>query len=208
VRVFTKRSLIIFAVTLAAIVFFASLGPPERTLGNRVRFVYLHGAWVWSALAAFLLAALSGIAGLAARRREFQRWSLALGRTGLFFWITYLPISAIAAQTNWNGLFLAEPRWRLAMIFSIGGLVIQLGVSLLDDLQWAALANILYFAALVYALANTPNVMHPPAPIVNSDALRIQIFFAWLLLLTLLAGWQIARWLYRWHVASAEVHQN
>lgn len=207
-RVLTKRSLIIFAATLAAIIIFASLGPPERTLGNRVRFVYLHGAWVWAALAAFFFAALSGIVGLASRRVEFQRWSLALGRTGLFFWITYLPISAIAAQTNWNGLFLAEPRWRLAMIFSIGGLVIQLGVALLDELPWAAAANILYFAALVFALANTPNVMHPPAPILNSDALRIQVFFLWLLLLTLLAGWQIARWFYRWHASGTEVHQN
>jgi hypothetical protein len=39
--------------------------------------------------------------------------------------------------------------------------------------------------------------MHPPAPILNSDAWRIQLFFAGLLLLTLLAAVQFARWLFQ-----------
>jgi hypothetical protein len=47
---------------------------------------------------------------------------------------------------------------------------------------------------LLLALATTANVMHPPSPILNSDAARIQLFFLGLLALTLLAAGQIARW--------------
>ncbi len=185
-----------FGLLLAAAAGFTLLGPAEKSLGTNVRVVYLHGAWVWAALACFLAAAVLGAIGLILRRESLHRWSRALGRTGLFFWITYLPISMWAMQTNWNGLFLAEPRWRLAIIFALGGLLLQIGVALLEDPAWASSANILYFLTLILALTNTQNVMHPPAPILNSEAWRIQLFFAGLLLLTLLAAAQFARWLF------------
>jgi len=159
--------------------------------------VYLHGAWVWAALVGFLGAALAGLAGLITQRATFHHWSLAFGRTGLFFWITYLPISMWAMQTNWNGLFLAEPRFRVALIFAVTGLLLQLGLTLVDQPAWASFANLVYFVVLVLALRVTQNIMHPPAPILSSNAWRIQLFFGGLLLLTLLAAWQIAQWWYR-----------
>jgi hypothetical protein len=45
-------------------------------------------------------------------------------------------------------------------------------------------------------LVNTENVMHPPSPILSSDAGRIQLFFGGLLLLVLLAAGFFARWLF------------
>jgi len=186
-----------FALTLIAIAAFTATGPSEKSLGSNVRVVYLHGVWVWAALAAFLSAALTGLTGLIVQSQRLHHWSRALGRTGLAFWITYIPISIWAMQTNWNGLFLAEPRFRLAVIFTLGGLMLQLGVTLLGDAAWASAGNVVYFAALMFALRSTQNVMHPPAPILNSDAWRIQAFFAGLLVMTLLAAWQIARLWYQ-----------
>jgi hypothetical protein len=99
-----------------------------------------------------------------------------------------------AMQTNWNGLYLAEPRFRLAVIFSISGLLLQLGLALLENPAWASAANIAYAAALYAALLTTQNVMHPPSPMLDSDASRIQIYFLLLFSLTLIAAWQVARW--------------
>jgi hypothetical protein len=189
-------SVLWFALTLAAIAGLTAIGPAEKSLGDNVRVVYLHGVWVWASLAGFLAAGAAGLAGLLTRRQKLHRWSLALGRTGLLFWITYLPISIWAMQTNWNGLFLAEPRFRLAVIFSVTGLLLQVGVTLLEDPAWASSGNLLFVAALFFALRTTENVMHPPAPILNSDAPLIQGFFAAMLVLTLLAAWQVARWIY------------
>ncbi len=191
-----KSPVLWLLVSLAGIALLTAFGPAEKTLGTNVRVVYLHGVWVWAALAGFLLAGLAGLVGLLTRRDTFHRWSRALGRTGLLFWITYIPISMWAMETNWNGLFLAEPRFRLAVIFAIGGLLLQAGLILMEAPVWASLGNLLYLAALLVALRTTQNVMHPPAPILNSDAWRIQLFFGVLFLLTLFAAWHVARWWY------------
>jgi hypothetical protein len=183
-----------FFLTLAAIVLLTAFSPAEKVLGANARIVYLHGAWVWASLAGFTAAALVGLAAWLTHRPRLHHWSRALGRTGLFFWITYLPISMWAMQTSWNGLYLAEPRFRLAVIFSISGLLLQIGLALIENPAWASAANIVYTLALYVALFNTQNVMHPPSPMLDSDASRIQLYFLMLFLLTLLAAWQVARW--------------
>jgi hypothetical protein len=173
---------------------YTTLGPEEATLGTNVRVVYLHGAWVWTSLAAFILAALAGLTALILQRENLHRWSRALGRTGIFFWITYLPISLWAMQTNWNGLFLAEPRWRFAIIFAITGFLLQLGLSLLP-LVWSSVGNIAYLVVLFTSMLSTENVMHPPGPMLESDFGRIQLFFYSLTLLLLFTAWQFTRWM-------------
>jgi hypothetical protein len=159
-----------------------------------VRVVYLHGAWVWAAMITILAAAMVGLVGLIARHKGVQYWSRALGRTGLVFWITYLPLSMWAMQTNCNGLFLAEPRWRVAIVFAVGGLVLQIGITLLENPAWASALNLAYALILMYVLQTTDQVMHPGSPIFGSGAWRIQVYFVVLLVLTLLAAWQVARW--------------
>ena len=189
-----KSPVLWFVLTLLAIVVVTALGPAEKSLGTNVRVVYLHGAWVWTAMISILAAAVVGLAALITRRAGLHYWSRALGRPGLVFWITYLPLSLWAMQTNWNGLFLAEPRWRVAMIFTVGGLLLQIGITLLENPAWASALNLTYAMILIYVLQTTDQVMHPGSPIFSSGAWRIQVYFIVLLVLTLLAAWQVARW--------------
>jgi hypothetical protein len=190
-------------ITVLAIAIVTALGPREKVLGANARIVYLHGVWVWASLAGFILAGLSGLLGLLKKDAAWQRWSRALGRAGLFFWITYLPISMWAMQTSWNGLYLAEPRFRLAVIFSVTGLLLQIGVTFLEKPAWAAAGNLGYVVTLFVFLAQTQNVMHPPSPILNSNAPVIQTFFAALLVLTLLLLAQVSLWWRRLERQSA-----
>jgi hypothetical protein len=180
-------------INLLAIGILTLSGPAEKSLGEHVRVVYLHGAWVWASLAGFAAAALAGLFGLVSRRKVFYAWSLALGRTGLLFWILYLPLSIWAMRTNWNGLFLAEPRWRLALAFAVSGLLLQVGLAILNRGVITALANVVFTLFLFYMLGRVENVMHPRSPIWESGVTGIQVFFACLLALTLLLGWQTAR---------------
>lgn len=183
-----------FVLTLLAILAMTALGPAERSLGTNVRSVYLHGAWVWAALIYILAAAGVGLVGLFTQRQEWHLWSRALGRTGLIFWISYLPLSLWAMQLNWNGLFLAEPRWRMALVFAISGILLQVGVTLLDDPAWASALNLIYAVILMYVMQTTEQVMHPGSPIFGSGVWRIQVYFLGLLALVLFAAWQMARW--------------
>jgi hypothetical protein len=184
-------------ITLLLIGTLTIIGPAESSLGTHIKIVYLHGAWVWASLAAFFAAGICGAMGLLTKKDSYHNWSQAFGRTGLIFWITYLPLSLLAMQSSWNGLFLAEPRWRLALVFSIAGILLQAGLTLADKPVLTSALNLGYFAFLVIGLVQTPNVMHPASPILNSDAWHIQIYFFGLVLLTLLAVWQVAKWWYK-----------
>jgi hypothetical protein len=193
-----RSPLILLLVSLAGLAALTLLSPAEATLGPSVRIVYLHGAWVWAALLAWIAAGVVGLLGLLRRKLGWQLWSRSLARTGLFFWISYLPLSLWAMQANWNGLFLAEPRWRMAMIFAVTGLLLQIGLTLINRPVWDAGANLSFVLILFAVLQATENVMHPPGPMLESEFGRIQIFFIGLTLLTLFAAWQIARWFHRW----------
>jgi len=187
-----KSPILWLLLSLMAVAGITLLSPAEATLGSNARVVYLHGAWVWASLIAFIAAGLVGLIALALRKENLHQWSRALGRTGLVFWVTYLPISLWAMQTNWNGLFLVEPRWRFALIFSISGLLLQLGLSFLP-VVWASIGNLIYVITLFSILQATDNVMHPPGPMLESEFGRIQIFFVLLTVLLFLAAWQVAR---------------
>lgn len=189
--------LIWFAFLALVIAGVTALGPAEATLGTNARVIYLHGAWVWAALAAFVVAGALGLVSFLLQisgkgRSDLHTWSRALGRTGLLLWVTYLPVSLWAMETNWNGLFLAEPRWRVAVVFAITGALLQGGLTFLPA-SWSSFWNFCFITALFVVLAVTENVMHPPSPMLNSDAWRIQVFYGGLVFLLLLAAWQIAR---------------
>lgn len=188
-----RSPLIWILILLGIMILLTTAGTAEKSLGTNVRVVYLHGAWVWAAIVVFAAAGVTGLSGLITHRADLHEWSRALGWTGLLFWITYLPISMWAMQTNWNGLYLAEPRWRLALIFAVSGLLLQTGLYLIDQPVWTSAANLAFIAILGLALTGTKEVMHPRSPILTSDSSMIQIYFFSLIAVTLLTAWQIAR---------------
>ena len=189
--------LLLFFVTVIVIVILALFGPEEQSLGSNVKIVYLHGAWVLAAEVAFAAAALVGLLALVLRRGRLHQWSAALGRTGIVFWLTYLPLSLWAMEANWNGLFLAEPRFRLALTFAVVGTLMQIGLWLIN-LDWVtSLANMIFIVALRVVFSTASNVMHPPpSPIFNSGLWNSIIFFVALNLLAWLAAYFLTRWFF------------
>ncbi|MCS6907723.1 MAG: hypothetical protein RML93_07570, partial [Anaerolineales bacterium] len=102
----------------------ALLAPPEKTLGERARLIYFHAGWVWAALLSFGLSGLTGLIGFLSRRSNLLSWSIALQRSALVFWLVFLPMSLWVMQVSWNGLFLAEPRFRIPLHFAVIGLLL------------------------------------------------------------------------------------
>jgi hypothetical protein len=149
---------------------------------------------VLTAEVAFLTAGLAGLIALITRRAAFHKWSAALGRTGIVFWLAYLPLSLWAMQSNWNGLFLSEPRFRLAVIFAVTGVLLQAGLWLINTDWITSLANLSFIVVLRLVFATAKNVMHPPpSPIFNSGNFLIIGFFVTLITLTLVAAYFLAR---------------
>jgi len=176
---FVKRDspLFWFLLALSMTAGLAAIGPQEKTLGENVRVVYLHGAWVLTAELFLALASLTGLVGLLMRSDRWHAWSQALGRTGVIFWILYLPLSLWAMQANWNGLFLAEPRFRVAFIFAVTGGLLQIGLTVIGHSALTSLSNFLFFVALEIALSQADYVMHPPpSPIFRSGNFSLQLY--------------------------------
>ena len=190
----SKSHLFLFFVSVILVFLLALFGPEEKDLGANVRIVYLHGAWVLTAEVVLLLAGLAGLIGLVTPRKNFHQWSAALGRTGIFFWVTYLPLSLWAMQSNWNGLFLAEPRFRLALIFAVTGVLLQAGLWVIN-MDWVtSLANLIFIVVLRLVFASASNVMHPPpSPIFNSGNYVIIGFFVGMIVLSLVAAYFLTR---------------
>ncbi len=203
---FRRHRLPLLLGTLALIALVTSLGPLEKTLGANVRLIYYHGAWVWAGKAAFALAALAGLIGLLrpANRRRLTAWSLALGRTGLVFWLTYLPLSLLVQQLNWGGIYWDEPRWRVPAAFGVAAVLLQAAILLFDLPLLTLAANLVFGVALWVALANVQNVLHPDLPIFSSGSLRIEIYFIGLLLLCLFCMLQVALWFFIEPAETAE----
>ena len=186
--------LFLFFVTVLVITVLTLFGPEEQSLGSNVKIVYLHGAWVLAAELAFAAAALVGLLALILRRERLHQWSAALGRTGIVFWVSYLPLSLWAMQANWNGLFLAEPRFRIALTFAVVGVLLQVGLWIIDNNVLTSIANIAYIIALRVIFATAANVMHPPpSPIFNSGLWNIITFFVLLNVFAWLAAYFLTR---------------
>lgn len=186
--------LFLFFITVLVIAILALFGPQEQSLGSNVKIVYLHGAWVLAAELAFATAALVGLLALVLRRERLHQWSAALGRTGIVFWVTYLPLSLWAMEANWNGLFLAEPRFRIALTFAVVGVLLQVGLWIIDNNILTSIANIAFIITLRVIFATATNVMHPPpSPIFNSGLWNIIIFFVMLNVFAWLAAYFLTK---------------
>src|SRR6266508_4428398 len=191
-----ESPLALFFITVLGIGLLAFFGPEEKSLGSNVRIVYLHGAWVLAAEVTFVFAGLTGLVALITHRDTWHHWSAALGRTGIIFWLTYLPLSLWAMQSNWNGLFLAEPRFRLALTFAIVGILLQIGLWIINIAWLTSLSNLLFIIVLRVVFSTASNIMHPPpSPIFNSGNYLIIGFFIGFNLLAWLAAYFLAQWL-------------
>jgi hypothetical protein len=192
-----KNPLVGFISMLILMSILAMFGPVERSLGVNVRLVYLHGVWVWTAILALGASALLALPGAFLNRERSQRWSRATGQVGMIFWVTYLPLSIWTMQANWNGLYLAEPRFKIGLDFAVIGFLLQAAILVIDQQRLTSLLNLSFFIALIISLSQADQVMHPPSPIMASESFLIRGFFFALLAVAIAAGLSLTIWIER-----------
>jgi hypothetical protein len=192
-----RAALFIFIAMLLS-----ALAPPEKTLGYQARLIYFHGAWVWAALLSFAFSATLGLYGFISGRTNPLHGSIALQRSALIFWFIFIPMSLWVMQVSWNGLFLAEPRFRIPFNFAMVGLIFQVATTLIANPRLSSLVNFVYVAALFVALRNAEYVLHPQMPLLNSQSAILQGIFVALVILLGAACWNLAQWLNRFSSTS------
>ena len=192
------RQPVFFLISIIILALLMVFGPVEKTLGANIRLVLLHGAWVWTGKVAFGLASIFSLAAILwAKKDTWFNISRASAYTGLFFWLTYLPMSLVVMQLNWGGLFFDEPRWRIPFLFGVIAVLLQVGLWLFNN-RWITIAgNFIFGIALWWQLGSIQNILHPDMPVATSDSNNIQLYFVVLVILTVILGIQIGLRLYK-----------
>ncbi len=174
---------------------FAFFAPLERTLGSGIRLVLFHGAWVWVGITIYAIAGILGLFGLITHRETINRYSIAAGRTGLVFWVTYLPMSLIVMQVFWNGFFFDEPRWRIPFMLGVVGLLIQVGSWMLDRLIIGSSLNVIFALVMGISMLGLTSILHPDSPVTSSNSITIQFNFVVVFIILIIAAlWMIRFW--------------
>jgi len=196
-RLLSREGIGISLVVLAiAALLFAWVAPNDVTLKGTSKVVYIHGALVWTSLLTLTAAGVVGLAALAAmpvkRDNALHAWALALGRTGLLFWIAYIPVSMLASRMAWNAVFLAEPRYTTAFRVLAIAVIVQVIVFLFNRPAISSGLHAAQAVVLWAMLLTTPSVLHPDSPILRSVP-SIQFFFGLMVLACGMAALQVAR---------------
>jgi hypothetical protein len=188
-------SLVVLSV---AALLFAWAAPNDVTLKGTSKVVYIHGALVWTSLLTLTAAGVLGAAAVWVKHGDtMHAWTLALGRTGLLFWLAYIPVSMLASRMAWNAVFLAEPRYTTAFRVLAIGIIVQVIVFLFNH---PAISSGLHAAQAVIVwvmLLTTPSILHPDNPILRSVP-SIQFFFGLIVLACGVAALQVARLIADW----------
>jgi hypothetical protein len=156
--------------------------PAEKTIGQVIKIVYLHGALSRAGMVGFAAAGVTGLAYLIRPRPALGQWSRALLISGWCFWSAHFFVSMPATRLTW-GPWVAwgEPRVTMTLQILAAGLLVILVTGLLKDLRFAAAANLLFAIAFVVLAARTGVLRHPLDPIGSSPSTLLRLVYLALL---------------------------
>jgi hypothetical protein len=172
------------------------LVPPEQTLGNIIKAVFLHGALVETGLVVFGVAGVTGLAYLVWKSKALYQWGLAAQKTAVVVWVVYVLSSMVVTYLAW-GILIAwqEPRVQVSakiLGICIGFLVLTQWV---DHRAFTAIANVVMGVMAWILTKGALNVQHPLNPIGSSDSTTFKWLFVAILLVVMLMAFQVMRWL-------------
>lgn len=195
---FIKRRfwlLIGLCVVLAALILL--LMPAEKTIGQVIKIVYLHGALSRAGMIGFIAAGALGLAYLLRPQRVLAQWSQALLVSGWGFWTAHFVVSMPATRFTW-GPWVAwgEPRVTMTLQVMTAGLLVILVTWLLKEPRLATAAALLFAVAFTLLAARTGVLRHPLDPIGASPSTLLRLVYLLLLIPVIgsmvLVAWRLA----------------
>ncbi len=181
-NVSTRRFWLLLALCVTAALLVLVLMPAEKTLGQVIKIVYLHGALSRAGMLGLLAAGVTGLVALATRKPAWERWTQALLLSGWGFWVAHFVVSMPATRLTW-GPWIAwgEPRVTMTLQLIAAGLIVVVITRLLGDSRFTAGAALLLAVAVAVMAGRTGVLRHPLDPIGASPSALLR--FAYLLLL-------------------------
>lgn len=199
-----QRFVLALIVCAAAAAIILLLMPAEKTIGQVIKIVYLHGALSRAGMLGMLAAGVVALASLIRRTPALARWTYSLLLSGWAFWVAHFVVSMPATRLTW-GPWIAwgEPRVTMTLQIAAAGLVVLFITWLLKNDRFTAAATFLLAVAIAVLASRTGVLRHPLDPIGGSPSARLQ--FIYLLLLLPIVGSML---LVAWRLATRSVRQS
>jgi hypothetical protein len=157
--------------------------PAEKTIGQVIKIVYLHGALSRAGLVGLVGGGAAGLAYLLLRRPSLVRWSNALLLSGWSFWTAHFIVSLPATRLTW-GPWIAwgEPRVTMTLQVVGAGLAILIISWLLSHPYFTAAAAMALGLTVLFLAGTTGVLRHPLDPISGSPSAELRLAYLFLLL--------------------------
>lgn len=176
------------AALLIAFIALALLAPAEKTLGEAIRYVYVHVALTRAGMWGFYLAGLLGLGVAISARAHLQKWAQVVTWVSFALFFAGGIGSVFAQQASWGGLLWEEPRNRS----SLSVMAVALIVLILNHwIPWIRVRGLLYLGLAGYVawiIPRTPLVFHPANAIGSSPSATIRWAFLALTVIACLIG--------------------
>ncbi|HHY57964.1 MAG TPA: hypothetical protein GYA08_21305 [Chloroflexi bacterium] len=171
--------------------------PPEQTLGNVIKVIFLHGALVRVALLVFAAAGALSLGFLLTRRNAWYAWAMAAQKGAVLLWIVYALTSSLSTWLSW-GEWIAwdEPRVRASvhvLWFSVACLLL---VVWMGNRLFAAVVNLVVTGVTWTLIRGAAIIRHPFDPIGASGSETYQALYWVMVAALLLLTGLVLRWLY------------
>lgn len=199
-----KRDILLYiAVAVSVIASYAAYvwAPPEATMGDLYRILYVHAPVAWVCYLAFFISLIASIMYLAKRRKGFDKVAEVSAILGLIYGAIALVSGSIWAKAAWGGYWNWDPRETTTFILWIaymGYISLKLSIGSVEKRAViGAVYNILAFSTipLSYLSIMLLPSLHPQivtqteifmtAPMTTTLFLNViaaSLFFAYLLI--------------------------
>ncbi len=164
------------------------IAPAERTLGERIKVVYVHVALIWTGMLGFTLAGLLGILMLFIEKKHWQKWNRVLSWVSLTWFAGGVATSILAAKVNWGVIYWQEPRMLSSLQFLAVATLVLVAKSLFPWYRVRGTLSAVLAFLLIWSSLGVPHVVHPKNAILESSAITIQLTFLAMFILSSLAA--------------------
>ncbi len=172
-------------LTFAAIIL---LVPPEKTLGETIRLIYVHVAFTRAGMYGFYIAGLLGAIVIVLGNPRLQALTQTVTWVSFFLFFVGGIFSIFAQRASWGGLPFSEPRNRTSLQVMAVVIIVLIGNSWIP---WIRLRGVLYLLLAGYVawvIPRTPLVLHPANAASSSSSPWFRVTFPVLTALVLLLG--------------------
>ena len=178
----------LWAALAAAGAFIVWLSPNEQTLGEGMKWVYIHLAFIWTAMLGMLVVGALSLVLVFSAWAGWRRWADAASWATLGVLVLALASSIVVMQVNWGGIAWDEPRTQSLLRTLAIWVIVQVAGPWISDRRLRGALTALAVIVAIIPMRFGPLVMHPIDPLGTSSSNPIRLASAGLFGVVLIAA--------------------